>query len=93
MQTSITEKQKQILLNLEELKETDLNTVDRSNLVDIRTVEIDTTLPKEQRMLQFLEQIKNPYCYRCGDMVVKVIFDDDAPTLEEKMVSHFKSLM
>ena len=75
------------------MKDTDLSTVDRDTLVDIRNVEIDTTLPKEQRMLQFLEQIQNPYCYRCRNIVVKVVFNENGPTIEEKLINHFKSLV
>ena len=59
---------------LEKMKNVDVRTVDKSTLVDIETVEIDTTLPEQERMKQFLEQVKNPYCYMSHGIVVKVSF-------------------
>lgn len=68
-------------------------TVDRSTLVDINDVTIDTTLPKTVRMESFIRQIKNPYCYKCGKLVVKVNYSEQEMTLEERLISHFKSLV
>lgn len=59
---------------LNRMKETDIRTVDREKLVDIRDVQIHTELPDEERMIDFVRQIKNPYCYLCNGMVVKVRF-------------------
>ena len=47
---------------LDDLKNVDLLTVDRDELVDIRDVKINTDLPQEERMKDFVKQIKNPYC-------------------------------
>jgi len=35
-------------------------------LVDIRDVVIDRDLPKEERIKSYLQQIKNPYCFKVG---------------------------
>lgn len=48
--------------------------VDHNELRDIRDVHIDTSLPKEARMRDFLRQIGNPYRYRHGKYVVTVRF-------------------
>lgn len=47
---------------LDEMSRVDIQTVDPDTLVDIRDVEIDHELPKEARVLNFIEKIKNPYC-------------------------------
>lgn len=52
-------------------------------LVDIRDVTVDKDLPKEERIAAFLEQIKNPYRFRCGDFVVNATFSNNGVTLEE----------
>ncbi len=52
-------------------------------LVDIRDVTVDKDLPKEERIAAFLEQIKNPYRFRCGDFVVNATFSNKGVTLEE----------
>lgn len=67
---------KKIRSTLESLKEVDLHTVNRDELVDIRDVKINTELPREERMIDFVKQIKNPYCYKHGKYTVKVSFDE-----------------
>ena len=70
---------------LARMRDTDIRTVDRESLVDIGDVKIDTKLPREERFREFLKQVRNPYCYRCGDVVVKVSFADTDITFEERM--------
>ena len=59
---------------LKKLSEVDVRTVDKSELVDIKDVVIRTDLPDRERILDYLEQIKNPYCYLDNGIVVKVRF-------------------
>ena len=54
-----------------------------SDLVDIRTVAVDKSLPKEERIADFVRQIKNPYRFRCGDFVVNASFARNGATLED----------
>ena len=44
-------------MTLEEMKAVDIRTVDPETLMDIRDVHIDRTLPKEERIKSFLQQI------------------------------------
>ena len=81
-------------LTCEELKamqEVDVRTVNREALRDIRDVEINASLPKGERILDFIRQIGNPYCYRHGDYVVKISFTDNDVTLEDRMLSYIRS--
>ena len=52
-------------------------------LADIRDVSVDQNLPKEARISEFVRQIKNPYCFRCGKFTVRARFASDGPSLEE----------
>ena len=76
---------------LRAMQEVDVRTVDREALRDIRDVEINASLPKGERILDFIRQIGNPYCYRHGDYVVKISFTDTDVTLEERMLSYIRS--
>ena len=78
--------------DLEQMKQVDVRTVDPDTLVDITDVKIDETLPREQRFADFLRQIKNPYCFRCGKTVVKLNFADTDTTLEDCLERYLKSL-
>lgn len=77
--------------DIDRMQAVDLRTADRSRLKDIRDVTVDTGLPKKERILDFIRQIGNPYCYRHGDYVVKVSFADTDVTLEERMVSYIRT--
>ena len=57
---------------IEAMQDVDVRTVDPSDLRDIRDVKVNTDLPKRERILDFIRQIGNPYCYRHGKYVVKV---------------------
>ena len=76
---------------LRAMQEVDVRTVDREALRDIRDVEINASLPKGERILDFIRQIGNPYCYRHGDYVVKISFTDTDVTLEDRMLSYIRS--
>ena len=54
-----------------------------NDLVDIRTVTVDKCPPKEERIADFVRQIKNPYRFRCGDFVVNASFARNGATLED----------
>ena len=55
--------------------------VDKSidELVDIRDVKLDSSLGQAERIQSFLQQIKNPYCFRVGDVVVNVAYTEGGP--------------
>lgn len=58
---------------------------EKDELVDIRTVSVSKELPKEERIAEFVRQIKNPYCFRCGDFTVRASFASDGVTIEERL--------
>ena len=94
--TKIDNKKLDLLKNIdfEKLKKIDILTVDKEELVDIKDISIDSTLPYELRILNYIEQIKNPYCYKMGDVVVKIEFDEseNALTFEECINNYIKGL-
>lgn len=59
------------------------NTFSEKTLVDIRDVHVDPNLPKEGRIREYVRQIKNPYCFKCGPFTIHARFAKDGPTLEE----------
>lgn len=76
---------------IEAMKNVDVRTVDINTLRDIRDVKVTTDLPKEERVLDFIRQIGNPYCYRHGKYVVKISFTDTEVTLEQRMLAYLRS--
>ncbi len=69
-------------LLLDTLQEIDIRTVDPKDLVDIKDVTIREELPLPERVRDYIQQIKNPYCYLSHGTVVKIRFTGSR-TLEE----------
>ncbi len=65
----------------------DMNTVNISQLSDIRTLEFDYSLSREERLEYILSKLKNPLCFRYGNMGIKLDFDDDAPPMQEVLIN------
>ena len=65
------------------MNQADFRTIDRDTLVDLRTVKINTDLPKEERIRDFIRQVGNPYCYRIGKYVVHLSFSGNSRTAQE----------
>ena len=52
-------------------------------LVDIREVAVNKELPREERIAEFVRQIKDPYHFKCGRFTVQASFAVGGATLEE----------
>lgn len=69
---------------LKRMSELDVTSVNPDELVDVRDVQIDESLDDVERIKDYIEKIKNPYIYKCGDYIVKLEFDNESGiTLEE----------
>ena len=69
----------------------DIRAVDPAALMDIRDVKVNTALPKRERILDFIRQIGNPYCYKHGKYVVKVGFSDTETSLMQRLAGYIAS--
>ena len=63
-----------------------------SELVDIRDVVIDKSLPLEERVRSYVEQIKDPYCFKVGDVVVRESYADKDKSLTDSFTSMIASM-
>ena len=52
-------------------------------LADIRDVSVDRSLSRKERIAEFIRQIGNPYCFKCGEFTVRAHFAEDGATLED----------
>lgn len=79
--------------NLKKKDLVNIDAVDAKSLKDIRDVRINTDLPKEERITEFLRQIGNPYCFCCNGCVVQVSFSETERTLEDCLQDYFSSIV
>ena len=56
-------------------------------LVDINDISVNKDLPKPERIKEYIRQIKNPYCFKCGNFVVTAKYSDKGLSIEECLQS------
>ena len=59
------------------MRNVDLMAVNKKDLVDISDIVINKELPTEERVKDYIKQIKNPYCYLDNGIVVKISFSGE----------------
>lgn len=68
---------------LERMKNVDITTVDKNSLCDLRKIQVKRELPVPERVMDFIAQIGNPYCFMVGDTVVKLRFKNDGTSCQD----------
>lgn len=58
----------------------------KPDLVDIREVQIDRKLPQKERIRSFIQQVKDPYHFRVGDVTVSVSYAGADVSLDDRFV-------
>lgn len=69
-------------ISISELANINIETVNKTDLVDVSGFTFDNTVPQEQRAERIIAAVQNPYCFRVGDMGVKLEFSENAPPLQ-----------
>jgi hypothetical protein len=65
---------------------------DKSALVDIQSVKIDTAQPTAERLENYISQIHNPYVFKCGDTTIKFEYTNGGKTLEKALETYLINL-
>ena len=79
-------------MSIEEMKNIDIRTVEPESLVDVTGILISEDMTKEERAAEFVKQVKNPYCFRVGDMVVKNVYSSDGISLKDRFEQFARTL-
>ena len=61
-------------------------------LKDIQDIKFKDNMTKEERMAYFIEQIGNPYVFKCGDVTVKIKYAENGPSFEDCFKEYMDSL-
>lgn len=62
------------------------DTKKEKELVDIRDIKVDKFLPREERLKEYIRQIKDPFQFKCGKFTVTTSYSDTELTVEDCMV-------
>lgn len=67
---------------------TDIKDLTNSDtLVDINDISVNKDLPKPERIKEYIRQIKNPYCFKCGNFVVTAKYSNKGLSIEDCLQS------
>ena len=77
-------------LNVSALASVDIQKMNKDELVDVSGLALDPGVPQELRAGYILKATGNPYCFRVGDLGVKLEFLDSAPSLKDALSDFFQ---
>jgi len=69
------------------MKNMDINQTN-PDLMELTEIQIDESLPKQERILDFIKKIRNPYCFKCNGVIIKLEFSDEGMSFEDGMVQY-----
>ena len=79
--------------DLKSMRNVDIQYIDPDSIPDIRDMNIDSDKPLLERTLDYIDKIKNPYCIRCGKILVKIEYSETETTIEDCMEGYFRALI
>ena len=62
------------------------------SLVDIRDVKVDQSQSPEERVRSYVEQVKDPYHFRVGDVKVRVAYSGTDETLNDSFCNMISNM-
>lgn len=77
-------------LNFSALASVEIQKINKEKLADVSGLALDPAVPQELRVGCIMKAAGNPYCFRVGDLGVKLEFPDNAPTLQDALSDFFR---
>lgn len=68
---------------LEKMKQIPVTEIKKEDLVDIRSISIDKNQSIQEKTLDVARQMGNPFFVKCGDFIVKSVYQEDLPSITE----------
>lgn len=72
---------------LERMADIPINGIDRKEVAEFGSIQIDERKTVEERTLSFIEQSGNPYFRRRGNHVVKISFANNGQSFQDNFIS------
>lgn len=80
-------------LNIDDMRNVDIRTVNRNALIDLKSVPVNTRLPRCERVADYIKRIRNPFCYKCGGIVIKESFANNGLSIEDCLEQYIGTLV
>ena len=74
------------------MSQIEITEVDPATLMNINAVKIEPNLSHEEKTLSYIAQMGNPYCFKSGDIPVRIRFVGENTTLSQSLTRYFARL-
>ena len=62
-------------MKLEKSKIEEINKINETEIDDVKNLKIDTSVSSNERIIDFIKKVKNPYIIKVGDTIVKMTYN------------------
>ena len=83
---------KELAKNIERCRNINLDDVKLEDVDEISSIKIDRRKPSEERILDFLTKVKNPYIFKVNGKLVRIRFSDTDETAEDCLTRVLENL-
>lgn len=85
-------KLKELREKLEKYKDIPLSKIDINDVDEISDIKIDKRKSSNERILDFLCEVKNPYVFKVKGKLVRIMFSDTERTADDCLTNVLKNL-
>ncbi len=83
---------KELEEKLKRCKDMKLEDITLDDVDEISSIKIDRRKPSNERILDFIMKVKNPYIFKVNDKLVRISFSDTDKTAEDCLTNVLKNL-
>ncbi len=76
--------------NLQELAAVEFKNLQKEELTDASELVLDYSIPMEERATWLATELKNPYCFRVGEVGVKLEFAQNEQHFEDIFIAYLR---
>lgn len=79
---------KELEEKLDRCRNVNLGDVTLDDVDEISSIKIDKRKPSNERILEFITKVKNPYIFKVNGKLVRIRFSDTDKTVEDCLMMH-----
>lgn len=81
-----------LIEKLDKCRNLDLSEIDINEVDEITNIKIDRRKSSNERILDFLNEVKNPYIFKVNGRLVRIRFSDTEKTADDCLTSVLQNL-
>lgn len=85
-------RKKELKEKLERCKKVNLSEITFDDVDDLKDIKIDKRKSSNERILDFLYKVKNPYIFKCNGRLVKFSFSENSKSADDCLSDYLSKL-